>query len=212
MTNHPKRLESGGAPLRVGVVGLGVGAIAAWGKPGDYFRFYEINPAVISVASDPGSYFTYLHDSSAQVEIIPGDARLSLEREQAEGSLQQFDILVVDAFSGDTVPAHLLTREAMQVYLRALKPEGVLAVHISNLYLDLRPVLAEHARSLNLHYGFVHADEKDMTNWASDWVLLSSDNAVLNEPAIAGHLEPIDEARRIRPWTDDYSNLFQLMK
>ncbi|MGB6088647.1 MAG: fused MFS/spermidine synthase, partial [Candidatus Binataceae bacterium] len=212
MMNDPRRTQARDSSMRVGVVGLGVGAMAAWGRPGDSFRFYEINPADIEVATSPEGYFTFLHDSSAKVKIIPGDARLSMERELAAGRSQQFDVLVVDAFNGDTIPTHLLTLEAMQLYLRELKPDGILAVHISNLNFDLRPVLAEHSRTLNLRYGFVHVDEKDMVNWSSDWVLLARGDAVLGKPAIAAHLESRAHLRRIRPWTDDYSNLFQLLK
>ena len=211
MMNHPRRSHPNDSSLRVGVVGLGVGTVAAWGRPGDYLRFYEINPAVIALATNPNGYFSYIRDSSAQVEIVSGDARLSMERELAEGRSQQFDVLVVDAFTGDAVPTHLLTREAMLIYLRQLKPDGVLAVHVSNLYLDLRPLLAEHARTLNLHYGFVHVDEKDSVDWASDWVLLSRDDKIFKQPEISGRLGPRDKVRRVRPWTDDYSNLFQLL-
>ncbi len=212
MMNDPQRALPGNSAMRVGVVGLGVGAMAAWGRPGDSFRFYEINPADIDVATSSEGYFTFLHDSSAKVTIVPGDARLSMERELAAGHSQQFDVLVIDAFNGDTIPTHLLTLEAMRIYLRELKPEGVLAVHISNLNFDLRPVLAEHSRTLNLRYGFVHVDEKDMVNWSSDWVLLARDDKVLGKSEIAPHLESREHLRRIRPWTDDYSNLFQLLK
>jgi hypothetical protein len=212
MMNNPRRAVPGNSAMRVGVVGLGVGAMAAWGRPGDYFRFYEINPAVINVATNPIGYFTFLRDSSARVKIVPGDARLSMERELAEGRSQQFDVLVIDAFNGDMIPTHLLTREAMVVYLRELTPDGVLAVHVSNLHLDLRPVLAEHSRNLKLHYGYVHVDEKDMVNWSSDWVLLARNDKVLGQPEIAARLEPRTHLRRIRPWTDNYSTLLQILK
>jgi hypothetical protein len=212
MMNHPRRAEDGNSSLRVGIVGLGVGTMAAWGRPGDYFRFYEVNPTIIKLASDPKGYFSYLRDSSAKVVIVPGDARLSMERELAEGRSQQFDVLVIDAFNGDSIPTHLLTRQAMLVYLAELAPDGVLAVHVSNLFLDLRLVLAEDSRALNLRYGFVSSEEQDAMNWASDWVLLARNDKVLGQPEIAGRLKSRDGLRRIRPWTDDYSNLFQLLK
>jgi spermidine synthase len=186
--------------------------MAAWGRPGDYFRFYEVNPTIIKLASDPSGYFSYLRDSSAKVVIVPGDARLSMERELAEGQSQQFDVLVIDAFNGDSIPTHLLTRQAMLIYLGELNPDGVLAIHISNLFLDLRPVLAENSRALNLRYGFVSCAEKDAMNWASDWVLLARNDKVLGRPEIASRLKSRDGLRRVRPWTDDYSNLFQLLK
>jgi hypothetical protein len=212
MMNHPRRAEDGNSSLRVGIVGLGVGTMAAWGRPGDYFRFYEVNPTIIKLANDPNGYFSYLRDSSAKVAIVPGDARLSMEREVAEGRSPQFDVLVVDAFNGDSIPTHLLTRQAMLVYLAELSPDGVLAIHVSNLFLDLRPVLAENSRALNLRYGFVSCEEKDAMNWASDWVLLARNDKVLGQPQIAGRLKSRDGLRRVRPWTDDYSNLFQLLK
>jgi hypothetical protein len=212
MMNHPRRTQDGNSSLRVGIVGLGVGTIAAWGRPGDHFSFYEVNPAIIKLASDPNGYFSYLRDSSAKVVIVPGDARLSMERELAEGRSQQFDVLVIDAFNGDSIPTHLLTRQAMLVYLAELAPDGVLAVHVSNLFLDLRPVLAENSRDLNLRYGFVSCEEKDAMNWASDWVLLARNDKVLGQPEIASRLKSRDGLRRVRPWTDDYSNLFQLLK
>ena len=212
MMNHPKRSDPDDPSLRVGVVGLGVGTMAAWGRPGDYLRFYEINPAIVELDDAPVGYFSFLHDSSAKISVALGDARLSMERELALGRSQQFDVLVIDGFNGDSIPTHLLTREAMLIYLNELKPDGVLAIHTSNLYLDLQPVLAEHSWDLNLIYGFARTDEKDAINWASDWVLLARNDKVLGRPAIASHLESRDKVRRVRPWTDQYSNLFQLLK
>src|SRR5205807_9355570 len=130
-------------PLRVGVVGLGAGTLAAYGRTGDVFRFYDINSDVVELAR---SEFTFLKDSRAKVEVALGDARLSLEREPA----QNFDVLALDAFSSDAIPVHLLTVEAFKTYLRHLKPDGVLAVHISNRYLDLVPVVQQAARHLSL--------------------------------------------------------------
>src|SRR6185503_13323463 len=123
-----------GAALRVGVIGLGTGTMAAYGREGDYYRFYEINPLVPGIAR---TQFSYLNDSPAKIEIAMGDARLSLEREEPEN----FDVLAVDAFSSDSIPVHLLTKQAMDLFFRHLKPDGILAVHISNRYLDLQPVI-----------------------------------------------------------------------
>ena len=130
---HPGEAGMGKA-IRVGVIGLGTGTISAYGRPGDYYRFYEINPLVLRLAH---TEFTFLRDCKAKVDVAMGDARLSLEREAPEN----FDVLAVDAFSSDSIPVHLLTREAMQLFFRHLKPDGILAVHISNRYLDLQPVL-----------------------------------------------------------------------
>jgi hypothetical protein len=120
IVRNPRRSGLEGArTLRIGGVGLGAGTIAAYGEPGDSIRFYEINPEVIRIATS-GAYFTYLKDSRAQVEVIPGDARLSLERELDRGEPQKFDVLAIDAFSGDAIPVHLLTVEAFQTYLKHL--------------------------------------------------------------------------------------------
>ena len=124
--------------IRVWVVGMGTATVAAYGQPGDLYRFFEINANVVNLAKNTG-YFTYFTDSPAQCEVVMGDARLSIEREPPD---QHFDILALDAFSGDAIPVHLLTREAFEIYLRHMKPGGIIAVHISNRHLDLEPVVA----------------------------------------------------------------------
>jgi hypothetical protein len=214
MANHPNRLASDPKdwPLRVGVVGLGTGTLAVWGELGDYFRYYEINPAIIRIATDPVGYFSYVRDSSAKVEIITGDARLSMERELADGHAQNFDVLAVDAFSGDAIPVHLLTREAIGTYLRELKPDGVLALHISNRFLDLTPLANQLAHAFNLRGGIVIDRPREPIYDDSDWVLLSRTGKVLSQPDIAAHLKSLDGQRSVRLWTDDYSNLFQLIR
>ena len=126
---------------RVGVIGLGAATLASYGRPGDYYRFYEINPLVIEVAR---KQFTYLSDCPAKVDVVLGDARLSLDREPS----QQFDVLAVDAFSSDSIPVHLLTLEAFRLYFRHLRPDGVLAVHVSNTHLKLEPVVGRLAQAL----------------------------------------------------------------
>jgi hypothetical protein len=214
MLNHPYRHAAGGVqhPLRVGVVGLGAGTIAAYGRPGDYIRFYEINPAIIKVAADPDGYFSFLRDSRARVDIVAGDGRLSMEREAASGRVQRFDILVIDAFSGDSIPVHLLTREAFAVYLSELAGDGVLALHITNGYLDLRPVIKQLASHYNLFGGWVHSESTGRLTGTSDWVLLARNPSVLHQPAISANLKPLNDKARVRMWTDDYSNLFQILR
>jgi hypothetical protein len=214
MLHHPRRLavDPSHRTLRVGVVGLGIGTIAAYGRPGDYIRFYEINPAIIKVATAPNGYFTYLRDSRARVDIVPGDARLSMEREEEGGRSQRFDVLVIDAFSGDAIPVHLLTKQAFEVYLNELSADGVLALHISNNYLDLRPVAASLAQYFGLHCGWVHSEAADRFAATSDWVLLARNTKVLNQPAISTHLGPLDGKAGVGLWTDDYSNLFQILR
>ncbi|HYL59218.1 MAG TPA: fused MFS/spermidine synthase [Candidatus Acidoferrales bacterium] len=211
MRFHPRRRSrvASDQTLKVGAIGLGVGTIAAYGQSGDYFRFYEINPAVTRIALS--TYFSYLRDSHAEIEIVPGDARLSMEREISSGTPNSFDVLVVDAFSGDAIPVHLLTLEAAEIYLRQLKPDGVLAIHISNRYLDLQPVVAQIAERFNLRAGLVRGAAGALVK-PSEWILLARNGSVLEQPEIAAHLEPLKASRKVRAWTDDYSNLFQILK
>jgi hypothetical protein len=198
--------------LRIGIVGLGTGTIAAYGKQGDLLRFYEINPDVTRIASDQ-RYFSFLSDSPARIEVIPGDARLSLERELEQQAQQDFDVLVIDAFSGDAIPVHLLTLEAFEIYLRHLKKaSGVLCIHITNTYLDLRPVVISTAGSLGLKAFWFHSDGDGQISKESNWMLLSQGDD-LSEAYLAGHevADGAANAHAIRPWTDDYSNLLQIV-
>ncbi|HVT94843.1 MAG TPA: fused MFS/spermidine synthase [Bryobacteraceae bacterium] len=193
-------------PKRAGMIGLGTGTLAAYGNPGDYFHFYEINPQVISIA---GSLFSYTRETPARVEITPGDARLSLEAEPP----QNFDVLVVDAFSGDAIPVHLLTREVFALYLRHLRPGGVLAVHVSNQYLDLAPIVREIAARYNLPAVLVRTpDDDDELLDAADWVLLSRNRSFLERKEVSGASAEIPLRPNLRMWTDDYNNLFQVLK
>jgi SAM-dependent methyltransferase/MFS family permease len=195
-------------PVKVGVIGLGTGTIAAYGRPGDVYRFYDIDANVIAIAR---SEFTFLGDSHARVEIALGDARLTLEREAPQG----FDILAVDAFSSDAIPVHLITREALATYLRHMKPDGIVAFHVSNRFLDLVPVVARIAAELNVHATLVSddPDEDDDRRSRSDWVLVSRDEKALAAPSIvAAGGEPAGDRREWRTWTDDYSNLIQILK
>lgn len=191
--------------LHVGVVGLGVGTLAAYGRPGDRYRFYEINPQVVEVAH---TYFHYLEDSRAEIEIVLGDARISLEREPP----QQFDALLLDAFSSDAIPVHLLTREAFELYARQLAPDGVLGVHISNHYLDLAPVVARQAMELGWNAMQVQnpGDEKKGV-FRSNWVLLSRQVEFFDRPEIREAATPMPPAD-VRLWTDDYSAVFDVLK
>jgi SAM-dependent methyltransferase len=193
-------------PMRVGVIGLGAGTLAAYGRPGDYYRFYEINPQVVGLAR---SEFTYLQDSGAHVEIALGDARLSLERETG----QSFDVLAVDAFSGDSIPVHLLTREAFALYLDHLGPGGVLAVHVSNKYLDLEPVVRMQANEVGLPSMVVDTSDDDTVGvYGSTWVLVSRRSDFFEKPSIQAAAAEIDVTRRMRLWTDNYSNLFKTLR
>jgi len=213
LLNHPRRFARNprDRTLRVGAIGLGVGTIAAYGLSGDYFRFYEINPAVTKIATGENGYFTYLSDSRARIDIVPGDARLSMERELANGSSQAFDVLVLDAFSGDAIPVHLLTIEAFEVYLRELTPDGILAIHVTNRYIDLQPVIEEIATHFGLTSGRVHQSTGPLVK-PSDWIVLARNNSVVGQAAFTGRLQSLVSRRKVRLWTDDYSNLFQILK
>ncbi len=210
----------GAAPLRIGDVGLGIGTVAAYARAGDSVRFYEINPQVVTLASDP-RYFQFLHDSAAPADVVLGDGRLSLEREFAQGAHNDYDVLIVDAFNGDAVPVHLLTIEAFELYVRRLKnPSGVLAMNVTNTFLDLKPVVIAAAEKLGLASLWVHCDGDGLVSYTNDWVLLSRNRQQLNTIAAAAndatnhpntHAATL-EASPSRLWTDDYSNLFEALK
>ena len=191
--------------IRVGVIGLGTGTIASYGRQGDTYRFYDINPQVVTVAKRD---FTYLSDSGARIEVAIGDARLNLEREPAQG----FDVLAVDAFSSDSIPVHLITREALGVYLQHMKPDGIVAFHVSNRFLNLVPVVARLAAEHGAHAVLVDEEsEEDRTT--STWVLVSRDKKALERPEIVEAGSTAAEMRADwRTWTDDYSNLVQILK
>jgi hypothetical protein len=194
------------SPLRVGVVGLGVGTLAAYGQPGDYYRFYEIDPDVMALSGKEALQFTFVRDSRAKVDVVSGDARLALERELGQGGSQRFDVLVLDAFSSDSIPMHLLTRQAFRIYLGHLRgPDSVLAVQITNRFLDLTPVLAGLADDAGLAL-------VQMKNAGADWVLLCRRPAMLRLPSLQGQAHPLALDRPPRLWTDDFSNLFQVLK
>jgi SAM-dependent methyltransferase len=193
-------------PLRVGIIGLGAGTLAAFGRRGDHYTFYEINPLDIQLAN---TQFTFVQDSQAQVEIVAGDARLSLEREPS----QQFDVLALDAFSSDAIPVHLLTREAMALYFRQLRPDGVLAVNISNKYLNLQPVFANSAEWLGKCAVAIETkSEEQNAVYRALWVLVSSREDFFSEVEIRELAAPLQKRPGLRPWTDDYSNLLAVVK
>jgi SAM-dependent methyltransferase len=200
--------------LRIGSIGLGAGTLAAYGKPGDVFRVYELNPAVVAIAQNQ---FTYLKDSKARIELVLGDARVSLEREIAQGAFdkpeRRFDILSVDAFSGDAIPVHLLTREAFASYARVITPDGVIAFHLSNQYLDLAPVVGQIARDAGFQ-AVLLADRPSASGWmsSSDWALLTRSTTFLQQPQITAYSTPIVPRPGLSVWTDQFSNLFQILK
>jgi hypothetical protein len=200
------RLCCGNAHERIGAVGLGIGTIAAYGLPGDSIAFYEIDPLVERLAR---VRFTYLRESRAQLNVILGDARLSLESEAP----QNYDVLVLDAFSGDAIPVHLLTAQAIALYRRHLQPNGVLAFHISSQYVDLAPVLAAEAQHAGLTaFGF-HADgNANLGEFQSDWVLMSANAQFFRQPEVANAASPLPLRPDLPLWTDDFNSLLPLVK
>jgi hypothetical protein len=204
--------SAGDRSLRIGIVGLGVGTLAAYAKAGDFVRFYEINPEVVRIARDTG-YFTYVRNCPAKLDVIEGDARLSMEDELRRKEPQQFDLLAVDAFTGDAIPVHLLTQEAFRVYLNEIrKPNGVLAIHISNHYVDLNPVLMGIAEHFGLKYILIHTSGDGNVVNESFWGLLSQNGKFLDSLSSSKQSNS-KEAHRpaVRLWTDDYSNLLQVL-
>lgn len=204
LSNYP-RTAPGNENLRVGNIGLGVGTLASYGRPGDYFRFYEIDPVVPLLSLGAKPYFQFLKDAPVRIDLVMGDGRLSLEREAARGELQRFDILVADAFSADAIPVHLLTREAVGIYLQHLRPGGgILAFNISNRFVDLAPVIA----ALGEAYQLNAIQVKDRY---SLWILLSQNPDAFRIPNLEQKATPIALRKRPILWTDDYSNLLAVL-
>ena len=191
-------------PLRVGVLGLGVGTLVAYGRAGDVYRLYEIDPLVIELAQEK---FTYLSDTPAKLEIVLGDGRLQLEREPS----QQFDVLVMDAFSGDSVPVHLLTLEAFQIYFKHLKPDGVLAMNVTNAFLDLVPVLKRAAEHHGKHLRLLeHPGDQDLA-FASRWVVITDRKDFFDHASLQAMRE-VEAPEGFAAWRDDYSSLLAVLK
>ncbi len=195
-----------GRSRKIGVIGLGAGTLAAYGRPGDHIRFYEINPAVPAIANDT---FTYIKDSQAQVEIVEGDGRTSLAQEPP----QVFDVLVVDAFSGDAIPIHLLTAEAMELYRRHLAPGGILAFHISNRHVDLAPAIALLADSVGMQARRVSsASTQQPGEYTSTWMLVTADQDFFTQPELSAVARLPESRPGLKVWTDDYSALMPLIR
>ena len=197
-------------PVRLGFVGLGVGTLSAYGRAGDVVRFYELDPDVLSLAK---TQFSYLSSSQAAIEFVIGDARLSMERELLSGALQRYDVLAIDAFSSDSIPVHLITSEATALFFHHLKPDGILAFHISNRFLDLKPVLANIAQANNLAVRLVTDSPPDSSPASlTDWVLLARSPAVFDHEKLAEVVEEIDPNPNFSLWTDQFNNLIDVLK
>jgi len=203
--------DENGPPIRIGITGLGSGSLMAWARPQDCVRFYEIDPKVIRIAQDP-QYFTYLSGFKGTVDVVLGDARISLERELRDGS-QEFDIMVLDAFTSDAVPTHLLTREAFDIYLGHLRrPHGIIAVNIANRVLDLDPVVRSLAGELGLECVLVEAAGDGERYYATNWALLTYDRDWVAVPEVAEAAIEFPGPPEVPMWTDDYSNLFRILR
>ncbi|MCK6692628.1 MAG: fused MFS/spermidine synthase [Thermoanaerobaculia bacterium] len=205
--NHICKIDK---PARVAVVGLGAGCLATYGRPGDYYCFYEINPDVIEIAQ---KHFSYLRNSPAKMHIEPGDARIRMERQQA----QKYDLIALDAFTGDAIPVHLLTQEAFEVYFRHLRDpnRGIIAVHATNTYVNLLPVVQQLATHFQWQAKLVTSYFNDWGMVRSDWILLTRNTDFLTSPPIREHgldVSGLVPENRFRLWTDQYSNLFQILK
>ena len=202
-------LAAGGTgALRIGCIGLGVGVIAAHTGPGDDVRFYELNPAVERVAR---KYFSFLAEAPGTVEVVLGDARLSLERELPAAGSRRFDVLIVDAFTGDAIPAHLLTRECLRLYLAHLAPEGRLLLHISNRYLDLRPLVLGLARDAGLEPIVMDSRPTDAAELPATWAALARRGSFSDEERAMATASRPPFSGRLIVWTDEYSTLFTLL-
>lgn len=199
------RFCCGSRSRHIGVVGLGAGTIAAYGKPGDRIRFYEINPAVLPIAEN---LFTYLRDSAAQLSFVAGDGRIALTREPP----QHYDVLAIDAFTGDAIPVHLLTRQAMRVYRGQLAPDGILAFHVSNQYVDLGPEIGLLADAAGMQARVVDTPSNDARGeYRATWVLVTDDDAFFSQPALSTSL-PVHRQPGLLAWTDDYSSLLPILQ
>lgn len=195
---------------RIAVIGLGTGTLAAWGRPGDTFRFYEINPAVQAIAD---TWFSFLKDSKARTEVALGDARVQLERELAGGHSHDFDVIAVDAFSSDAIPLHLLTAECGDIYRERLAPGGMLLLHISNRVLNLEPVAQGLARHLGWKQVVFASGDNPLTGESSStWVLITENAEFLERPGIAQRLVWTGKQRSPITWTDDFASLWHVLK
>jgi len=196
---------------QIGVIGLGAGALTCYQKPGQHWILYELDPLVVTIAKDQ-RYFHYLSDCASQAETVIGDARLSL----VKAADQSFDLLMIDAFSSDSVPTHLLTTEAIQLYLKKLKPYGIVAFHITNRHLLLKKVLSIHAE--HLHLAALIQEFQPQQDFpliaATDWVVLANNTDVFKPLTDnnAGQWQTLPLYFDMQPWTDDYSNIVKIWK
>jgi hypothetical protein len=211
--HHPRRraTDPDARTLRIGVVGLGCGTLAAYGEAGDTIRFYEINPEVIRISDE---YFTYRRDSAATIDIVLGDARINLERELAAGDTRRFDVLAIDAFSSDSIPMHLLTKECVELYRQLLKPDGLLCIHISNNFLDLSGVVYGIATAVGWQCVFVEsAADASLGTDVATWAIVTANEEFLKTHAVRKSITPWNPKEHSpQVWTDDYGSLWHVLR
>ncbi|MFN3492393.1 MAG: spermidine synthase, partial [Anaerolineales bacterium] len=209
LTNYPKDNQ----PAKVAVLGLGIGTLAAYGEAGDDYRLYEINQIAIDLAEGKGGYFSFLEDSKANIEVIAGDARISLENEHHANGSHNFDVIVLDTFSSDSVPVHLVTKQAFDLYLANLKPDGVIAANISNQHIDLQPVFYQIAKEFGLTIIRIDNIPDEPNEYLSIWVLMTRNPESLNIPELQARAQTYENYfTHVALFTDDYSNLFQILR
>jgi hypothetical protein len=195
----------------IGIIGLGAGTLACYTKLGQSWAFYELDPLVIDIASNP-EYFTYISQCNPKIRMVPGDARLSLIGEPDH----KFDLYIVDAFSSDSIPTHLLTEEAIKLYFDKIKPGGILALHITNRHLALKKVLAVHEKQLNLSaliQEYKPSGDIPLVV-ATDWVVMAKNPetlAILRQSQL-GSWQKLPLEFNIKPWTDDFTNIVTIWK
>ena len=210
---HPRRFAVNPLQrsLRVGVVGLGTGTLASYGTKGDTFRFYEINPEVVRLSD---KYFSFRRDSAARVDVVAGDARIVMENELKGKSPQRFDLLIIDAFSSDAIPVHLLTRECFAVYWQHLEPDGLLLLHITNRFLDLAPVVRGQAKVIGCRAELVKSVAvPEAAIGKADWMILTNNGSFFTVEEVRGKLAPKPPAGAAPLlWTDDFASLWQILK
>jgi spermidine synthase len=216
-----------GESTRLGVIGLGVGTLATYGRPSDFMRFYEIDPAVIRIARESGD-FSFLRDSRAEIEVVAGDGRVALAEEQRRGEPQDFDVLILDAFTSDAIPVHLLTRESFEHYAAALAPNGLLLVHVSNRHFAFYPLVARMGQEVG--FDSIGVETQPAVLRQSEhtvWVMLARDRRQLRtlkrrikrlnremglpEAALAFRESWHSDMADVPVWTDDYSDLFSFL-
>ncbi len=206
-----RALRPADEPIDVGMIGLGAGTLTAYGRRGDRYRIYDINPAIVDIAR---RQFTYLADSAATTTIVMGDARLSMERELArhDDAPPLLDVIAVDAFSSDAIPVHLITREALGVFVGRLKPDGIVAFHVSNRFLRLAPVVRQIAEDAGVQAVDIVDEPDDDDDTSSEWVLVTRNRGFLDNAAVRKASSPIDPIPGLPMWTDRFNNLFKILK